>query len=470
MLWRISGSIVFYILHANGELNKGPAPPEPPPPCDSSLIEVAEECPGDAFPGFPWTSYLDELYAARSEIFSKGTGSAVAKVRALLGKATETFSDTFGCLPALISSYFTMARLMAFQGRLRRALAFLQMGFVFVRDKGFSECTSWPVQGWDMMLAGRSLVERLRVLDDESVTKGVPADHREPGLRIAIVTICAYAPDETVRVMCQENRALYSSLHGYDVHFFTDASEIMPDADAGMDVEDGMHKAFFWKVSAVKNVMSAGAYDWVLWMDCDAFFMDPRRTIDSVIAKYALNATPATRLPPHHADELGSLSELRRLSNPDIPVPVSLILAVDSTGINNGVWMLRDTPWAHDFLHSWWHSDILSGPGHNHNCSDQSTMQHTLLHNRVMSLDAALDSIEAPIWPPEVRVAAQEDLQSFHQATAETAMSRAWEEGDFIKHHPGCHYYRPPCQYLYEEAETIFRNKVLSIRTLTGLG
>ena len=55
-----------------------------------------------------------------------------------------------------------------------------------------------------------------------------------------------------------------------------------------------------------------------------------------------------------------------------------------------------------------------------------------------MNLDEVWDSVEAPIWPPEVRVAAQEHLQSFHEATAATAMSRAWTDGDFIKHHPGC--------------------------------
>ena len=27
--------------------------------------------------------------------------------------------------------------------------------------------------------------------------------------------------------------------------------------------------------NAVKNVLDTNKYDWVLWMDCDAFFMDP---------------------------------------------------------------------------------------------------------------------------------------------------------------------------------------------------
>ena len=48
-----------------------------------------------------------------------------------------------------------------------------------------------------------------------------------------------------------------------------------------MDVNDGVHKPFFWKVNAVKNVLESKDpfYDWVLWIDCDAFFMDPGRLL-----------------------------------------------------------------------------------------------------------------------------------------------------------------------------------------------
>ena len=125
--------------------------------------------------------------------------------------------------------------------------------------------------------------------------------------------------------------------------------------------------------------------------------------------------------------------------------------------------MMRNTPWSHDFLHRWWHSDILQGAGKNHNCSDQSTMQHQLLYANSMSIDDAWDSVEGPIWPPEVRVAYQEHLQSFHQATAMTVLSREWVDGDFIRHHPGCHYYKEPCQWLFQEAQEVFTTK---LRTL----
>lgn len=431
--------------------------------CDNTEISIAHECPGDTGIGISWAEYADKLYLARSELFATDISEAVSAVHRLLTEVTETFSNTFACTPALIATYFSLAHLLALQGRVRRALAFLQMGFIFVRDRGFSECTPWPVQGYDMMLAGKGLVAVVRNLDDESVMH-VPAGHRDPSLRVAIVTICAYATDEPVRLLCAENRQLYSMLHGYDLHFFTNASEILPHVAARMNVSDGVHKPFFWKVNAVKNVLDTGKYDWVLWMDCDAFFMDPLRTIDSVITMYSGNLTaPTRRLPPPAIGESERTAQLRRRMSPDPAANISLIFAVDSTGINNGVWLLRNSPWSHVFLSRWWHTNILDGPGREHNCSDQSTMLHTLLHDSAMQLDRDWDEVEGPIWPPEVRVAPQEHLQSFHEGTAMTAMSRAWVEGDYIKHHPGCHYYKVQCQYLYSEAEAHFVSKVQTL-------
>ena len=37
----------------------------------------------------------------------------------------------------------------------------------------------------------------------------------------------------------------------------------------------------------------------------------------------------------------------------------------------------------------------LEGPGKEHNCSDQSTMLHALLHERAMNLDEIWDKYEA---------------------------------------------------------------------------
>eukprot|EP00929_Paragymnodinium_shiwhaense_P064558 TRINITY_DN32346_c0_g2_i2.p1 TRINITY_DN32346_c0_g2~~TRINITY_DN32346_c0_g2_i2.p1 ORF type:complete len:502 (-),score=124.78 TRINITY_DN32346_c0_g2_i2:154-1659(-) len=444
-----------------------PSAPAPPAPvCDYSQIDIAEECPSSY--GFDWTTFHEELYRARSLVFTGDIGASQAAVYQLLKLVTEKFWFAFECPLAVAATYFTLAQSFAFQGKLRRALALVHMGFIFVRDKGFNECTPWPVQGWDMLLAGRNLAAVVRALDDQSVLKSTLPQFRLPSKpRIAIVSICAYAPDEPVRVIGMENHEIYAQLHGYDLVAITDAGQIAPNVAAGMDVNDGVHKPFFWKVNAVKNVLESAnpRYEWVLWIDCDGFFMEPSRTIDSVIEMYTGNSTAASRLGPLAFGESQATSQLRHRLHPMSSSEVSLILATDSTGINNGIWLLRNTPWAHDFLTRWWHSDILQGPGKNHNCSDQSTMQHQLLYDNSMTIDSEWDSVEGPLWVPEVRVAAQEHLQSFHAATAYTVLSREWQDGDFIKHHPGCHYYKQPCQQLYLEAHSIFIQKV---QALTG--
>ena len=47
-------------------------------------------------------------------------------------------------------------------------------------------------------------------------------------------------------------------------------------------------------------------------------------------------------------------------------------------------------------------------------------MQHQLIYDSSVNLDPAWDAVEGPVWPQEVRVAYQEHMQSFHQATAIT--------------------------------------------------
>jgi hypothetical protein len=217
----------------------------------------------------------------------------------------------------------------------------------------------------------------------------------------------------------------------------------------------------------MRNVFDDPTVDWAIWMDCDAFFMDPERTLDSVIAMYTTNRTAAVKQTALPKSREGVWDEVHRRLEKYEKTEVELLVAVDSTGINNGVWMMRNSDWSKQFLSRWWNSEILQGKGATHNCSDQSTMQHELLMRNAVAdmtseLGKAWDSIEGPIWPAEVRVVPQEHLQSFHQATAQSVLSREYVDGDFIKHHPGCHYYKVPCQYMFRLAYEEFRTKVIA--------
>ena len=122
------------------------------------------------------------------------------------------------------------------------------------KKKGFHECTPWPVQGWDMMMAGKNLLAEVQKLDQPGILLQTPPSLRYAHQRIAIVSICSYAPDEVVRTVSIQNHELYSKLHGYDFYLYLSPDDIEPNKDYNMDVKDGVHKPFFWKVNAVMNV------------------------------------------------------------------------------------------------------------------------------------------------------------------------------------------------------------------------
>lgn len=56
-----------------------------------------------------------------------------------------------------------------------------------------------------VMLAGQALTERVRLLDDESVLSTVSRGFRIDGLRVAVVTICAYAEEGAREVACGQS-------------------------------------------------------------------------------------------------------------------------------------------------------------------------------------------------------------------------------------------------------------------------
>ena len=146
------------------------------PTCDCNGIDIKAECP--SLEGFDWEVYAEELYRARAMLFSEGLEVSKAMVLSLLHRITKKFSFAFECPLATMSTYWTLAQMMAMEGNKRRALAYLHMGFIFVRDRGFHECTPWPVQGWDVMLSGQKGVAEVQKLDGMSIRFDVPAGFR----------------------------------------------------------------------------------------------------------------------------------------------------------------------------------------------------------------------------------------------------------------------------------------------------
>ena len=90
------------------------------PICDCNGIEIKGECP--SLEGFDWELYADELYRARSHMWSGPAGIAEAEknIHALLTHITKKFSFAFECPLATVSTYYSLATIMAFKGNMRR--------------------------------------------------------------------------------------------------------------------------------------------------------------------------------------------------------------------------------------------------------------------------------------------------------------------------------------------------------------
>eukprot|EP00921_Rhytidocystis_pertsovi_P009596 GHVQ01015494.1.p1 GENE.GHVQ01015494.1~~GHVQ01015494.1.p1 ORF type:complete len:693 (-),score=55.39 GHVQ01015494.1:101-2179(-) len=374
-------------------------------------------------------------------------------------------------------------------------------------------------------------------------------EHRNVTSPVAIVSVCGYSETEPLRQLSEANHMAYASYHNYNLYSFTGPPNVSKGSDAPM-----VQRAGFWyKLLALQQVllMTESRHKWLLWVDCDAFFMEPSITIDSIILQYSnylpdfemscdidggcdqheVGTEESNQFPPYPvATESEGLAPYSRLAQqpsfslttqdaehettsltsrtePELglppPPPSSyphLIVAEDSTGLNNGVFIVRNSDWTLHLLHKWWESYEYFD--HNHNCSDQASMQHLLLHNNtlrtlggvgspdiqdfihrngaaqdshrpqikagVQSADINDDKSES-LWDPAiwpfglVAVASQQHLNSFHDATAKMVLSREWRPGDFIKHHPGCHYYYAECQHLYLEAQQYFASRLNSL-------
>ena len=175
-----------------------------------------------------------------------------------------------------------------------RALRVRQLAAIFLsfdyQMKGHEwiENSGWSVS-WggsvDSLIGG---VERLVAADinrDQSM-KGLMEgiDITDGGTkRIAIVSVCDYDRDVTpLAELSRINKRIYADKHKYDLVFFDKAPTYTDYFTEHGNMYNSRPPAWT-KIDAVLNVMVEGTHDWVMWMDCDSYFMDMDVSLSGVI-------------------------------------------------------------------------------------------------------------------------------------------------------------------------------------------
>ena len=139
--------------------------------------------------------------------------------------------------------------------------------------------------------------------------------------RVAIVSVCIYGNYTKLPDLSGRNKRVYAALQ--NVELFHLEEGVAPDAHPWMN-----------KLLSLQRALDTNRFDWVMWADCDAFFMDMKTSIQDIIAA-------ATNY-HMHADL--SLRE-------EIPSsPPSLVITEDGLSLNSGIFLLRNSAWLKKIL------------------------------------------------------------------------------------------------------------------------
>jgi len=297
----------------------------------------------------------------------------------------------------------------------QRALRLLHLAKLFMLFN-FNDFGAWfSSSRWriDMGQLSNSMQELTRIARADGLGGALPLidalDYRAPSLRVGLVTYCNYNDSATsLTGWSRSSKQAYADLHGYKLFHFE---------------EPFVTQAHPWmnKLIAIKTILQD--FDWVFWVDCDLFFMNPARTVDALIQSAVAKNEEA-----------------------------SLLIAEDGMMLNSGSFLLRNNAWGAEFLAKT--VDLLSAPM-------PHSFQHMPWHEQaplmylalVPSLLAGLGGtipddgrgvggVLSTGYDARVELLPQRALNSYPpelvQKTGHALAHQAWEEGDLIISFNGC--------------------------------
>lgn len=223
-----------------------------------------------------------------------------------------------------------------------------------------------------------------------------------PHYRFAIVT-CSDASGtipqrsfEGLMKIVTPNKERYVKLHGYD---FIDASDMV-----------NMQRPPSWsKILAVKRHLPQ--YDWVFWNDADSLVTNFSISLEAII-----------------------MSVVGDVDFNDMP---DLIVTEDVTGVNAGMFFVRNTEWSQQFLELWWNQTSFVKPFGQSKSGDNNALKYLIRsmsdhdRNQHVGITRMQCLFNSNLWRPSLR--------SCHRLLTMTrsVWQGVYARGDFMVHLAG---------------------------------
>lgn len=388
---------------------------------------------GNCPPNDPmWQGLLTEVDRGAAAFKSGNFPEAKAILSNAAQEVTRDMPHAFQCSLGLSSLYRALAFAYCTSPQLegiamRRAnqigLRFLHLAMNFLthtfvttnHDRPLIDGSAWPIgiqEINDDLTSVANSIKSTGHIGSKPTAAGsnVPHDYRRPDLRIAIVSLCAYPPDNPLPKFAASNQGVYAEMHGYTLLMEREL------------VEPSRPPAW-GKVKLMQKAVRSGMWDWVVWADCDTYFMNMSITLESVIFTYAGEYSDA-------ADGTAS-SEL------ELNPAMHMVVSEDSAMLNTGIFFVRSSDWVLGLLERVWGDD--NSPWINHPWWENAAFAYEFLKDnpqKFLNEDQAewaktnQDDLLG-VYPSEVRVAPQGHFNSYHPITSRF-LHDTWEEGKFV--------------------------------------
>lgn len=402
--------------------------------CETDKIfarSVADECGPSSRRGasLEWTGFIGELFEARNQIFFNGVAVARLQLVGLLQLATQQSTVALECPSAVAATSYALAEILAAeQWNQAHQLALVQFALAVLPAAAHTECTQWPMRGRDLSAAFLQLYDSMsqKRLHSLNAPTLMHAESRLAGKHVAVVTACAGVHSADARRTSEENRKLYSTRHGYDLHFFNDAATVIASQHPSSLNLTATNALAFWRAHALRSVMDRNlGHTWLLWVDCDVLLTHMESSVQTLLTAHK------------------------------IPDTVSTLAWADNSGIRPEVMLLRSSSWSDQFLKNWAGSpgNLFHGPDGRHldqRHAERRALQHAVLpHWGSWLRGVPWSDWESFRWPGEVLVdsslvyAAADEPQLAGENSGQGLLfstRRSWRPGDFAWHDPTCRF------------------------------
>jgi hypothetical protein len=219
-----------------------------------------------------WGDFYDSLAVAVDAFNEERYAEVVNETRDLLLPLAKKPPRALECPSAVASTFLLLGRASESLSRPRVGRAARQAALLFAASDAvelgtaYVDATPWPLT-WREVSA---------VPPRAAPTLPRERNATGPGLRVAVVSVCAPGTGSFGR-SSRANKEAYARRHGYGLEVFDEAPWL----------EDGLaapspEKAAWSKLDALLRVAAKGEYDWALWLDCDAFVANAARRVEDL--------------------------------------------------------------------------------------------------------------------------------------------------------------------------------------------